>query len=95
MIRPEDQYLYPEFCWLQRFFQKHGIESEIVDAARLRYEHGQLLVDDRPIDLVYDRVVDFSLALASTRHCGQLIEASAVVVTPNPHVHALSRTSAT
>jgi hypothetical protein len=87
--RPEEQYLYPEFLLARRFFQKHGIESEIVDAARLRYEHGQLLIDDRPIDLVYNRVVDFSLALGEHEALRAAYANDAVVVTPNPHVHAL------
>jgi len=51
----------------QRFFQKRGVESEIVDAGHLRYERGQLLIEDRPIDLVYNRLVDFLSDLASIK----------------------------
>jgi glutathionylspermidine synthase len=55
--RPEEQYLYPEFTLAQRFFLKNGIEAVIADAESLRYERGQLLIDNTPIDLVYNRLV--------------------------------------
>ena len=87
--RPEEQYLYPEFLLAQRFFQKHGIESEIVDAGHLRYERGQLSIADRPIDLVYNRLVDFSLGLSEHEALRAAYLDDAVVVSPNPHVHAL------
>ena len=87
--RPEEQYLYPEFLLAQRFFQKHGVESEIVDAGHLRYERGQLLIEDRPIDLVYNRLVDFSLGLGEHQALRAAYLEDAVVVSPNPHVHAL------
>ena len=58
--RPEEQYLYPEFFLAQRLFLKHGIETVIADAEKLRYEPGQLLVGNEPIDLVYNRLVDFA-----------------------------------
>lgn len=87
--RPEEQYLYPEFLLAQRFFQKHGIESEIVDAGHLRFEAGQLWIADRPIDFVYNRLVDFSLGLAEHQALLTAYLDGAVVVSPNPHVHAL------
>jgi hypothetical protein len=87
--RPEEQYLYPEFVLAQRFFVKHGIEAVIADAGQLRYEQGRLIADGQPIDLVYNRLVDFSL----DHHGHEALRAAyfdnAVVVTPNPHVHAL------
>jgi hypothetical protein len=73
----------------QRFFQKHGVESEIVDAGHLRYERGQLLIEDWPIDLVYNRLVDFSLGLGEHQALRAAYLEDAVVVSPNPHVHAL------
>jgi hypothetical protein len=87
--RPADQYLYPEFLLAQRFFQKNGIDAVIVDGSQLRYQRGQLLAEGQPIDLVYNRLVDF--LLGNPEH-GDLRAAyldGAVVVTPNPRVHAL------
>jgi hypothetical protein len=87
--RPEEQYLYPEFVLAQRFFLKHGVEAVIADAGELRYERGQLLAESRPIDLVYNRLVDFAIERPEHAALRAAYVEDAVVVTPNPHVHAL------
>lgn len=87
--RPEEQYLYPEFVLAQRFFVKHGIEAVIADAGQLRYEQGRLTIDGQPIDLVYNRLVDFSLDRPGHEALRAAYLDNAVVVTPNPRVHAL------
>jgi hypothetical protein len=87
--RPEEQYLYPEFLLAQRFFVKHGIEAVIADAGQLRYAQGTLTIDGQPIDLVYNRLVDFSLDRPGHEALRAAYLDNAVVVTPNPHVHAL------
>jgi len=87
--RPEAQYLYPEFLLAQRFFAKHGMEAVIADAGELRFEQGELRFDDRTIDLVYNRLVDFALERPEHAALRAAYLADAVVLTPNPHVHAL------
>ncbi|MBK5198249.1 MAG: hypothetical protein JJE37_08200 [Methyloceanibacter sp.] len=87
--RPADQYLYPEFLLAQRFFQKNGIEATIADGRQLRYEHGRLLTEGQPVDLVYNRLVDFSFDDPEHQALRAAYLANAVVVTPNPRVHAL------
>jgi len=88
--RPEEQYLYPEFLLAQRFLAKHGVEAVIVDAGKLRFERGALIFDDgRPVDLVYNRLVDFALERPEHAALRAAYLADAVVVTPNPRVHAL------
>ncbi len=87
--RPAEQYLYPEFVLAQRFFQKNGIEAVIVDGSQLQYERGQLLAEGRPVDLVYNRLVDFSLGSPEHQDLHAAYLDGAVVVTPNPRVHAL------
>ena len=87
--RPEEQYLYPEFLLAQRLLAKHGMEALIADAGKLRFEQGGLLCDGRPIDLVYNRLVDFALERPEHAALRAAYLADAVVVTPNPHVHAL------
>jgi len=87
--QPEAQYLYPEFVLAQRLFQKHGIESVIADPRQLRYQGGQLSFQDQPIDLVYNRLVDFSLDLPEHQTLRAAYVGGEVVVTPSPHVHAL------
>lgn len=87
--RPAEQYLYPEFVLAQRFFRKNGIEAVIVDGSQLQYERGQLLAEGRPVDLVYNRLVDFSLGSPEHQDLHAAYLDGAVVITPNPRVHAL------
>jgi hypothetical protein len=87
--RPEEQYLYPEFILAQRFFLKHGIEAVVADAGTLRYEAGRLLVGNEPVDLVYNRLVDFAFEQPDHAALRAAYEDGVVVVTPNPRVHAL------
>jgi hypothetical protein len=86
---PETQYLYPEFILAQRFFQKHGIEAVVADPSQLRRDPGHLSIDGKPIDLVYNRLVDFSLDRPEHGALRAAYVENAVVVTPNPRVHAL------
>lgn len=86
---PQGQYLYPEFLLARQMLRRHGVEAVIVDAAELHYATGQLLADGAPVDLVYNRVVDFALARPEHRALSAAYESGAVVVTPNPHIHAL------
>jgi hypothetical protein len=87
--RPEQQYLYPEFVLAQKFFTKHGIEAVIVDARTLRYEPGRLLAGEASIDFVYNRLVDFAFESPDNSALHAAYESGAVVVSPNPRVHAL------
>lgn len=86
---PEQQYLYPELLIAKRFFEKHGVEAVIVDAGELTYAAGKLLAGGKPIDLVYNRLVDFSLSDPSHSALAAAYRDSAIVVTPNPRHHAL------
>ena len=87
--RPTEQYLYPEFVLARQLLQKHGIEAVIADANDLRYENGKLTLDGNEIDLVYNRLVDFALERPDHAALSAAYRDGAVVVTPNPHNHAL------
>lgn len=87
--RPEEQYLYPEFLLARRFFLKHDIDSVIADPGQLRYEGGRLSLGGQAIDLVYNRLVDFSLDRPEHAALRAAYLDDAVVATPNPRVHAL------
>ena len=86
---PDAQYLYPEFVLAQRLLQASGIDAVICDPTALSLENGKLRLGDQMIDMVYNRLVDF--ALSEPRHAalGEAYLKGAVVVTPNPHTHAL------
>lgn len=86
---PEAQYLYPEFLLARETFDRHGIDAVIADPAALRYAEGRLSADGEPVDLVYNRLVDFPLARPEHSALRAAYLDAAVVVTPNPRNHAL------
>jgi hypothetical protein len=86
---PAEQYLYPEFIIAQRLLQRHGYLAVIADGWQLVYEGGRLTIDGNMIDLVYNRLVDFSLQQPQHAALRAAYLADAVVVTPNPRHHAL------
>lgn len=86
---PETQFLYPEFQLAKALLEKRGIATIIADAAELSWDGATLTHRGRAIDFVYNRVVDF--AFDEPRHSAlrEAYLSGNVVVTPNPHVHAL------
>ncbi|MBX9590967.1 MAG: hypothetical protein K2X43_16890 [Hyphomonadaceae bacterium] len=86
---PESQYLYPEFLLARQTFIRHGIDAVVADGSQLRFSQDKLWVGEAPIDLVYNRLVDFSLERPQHSALREAYLAGAVVVTPNPRNHAL------
>jgi hypothetical protein len=86
---PQAQFLHPEFVLAQRLFERSGIDAVIVDPRDLRYSAGVLWADGEPVDLVYNRLVDFALDEPAHRMLRDAYLDGAVVVTPNPRNHAL------
>lgn len=87
--RPEQQYLYPEFRLAQQLLQKGGIDTVILSPAQLHYEAGVLYGNGQPIDLVYNRLVDFALQTPEHEALRLAWLNNGAVITPNPHTHAL------
>lgn len=85
---PEAQYLYPEFLLAQRLFEASGMVSLIADPEALSYDGRSLTCGGQPIDLIYNRLVDFDLSLPKHAAIRRAYEDGAVVLTPNPHNHA-------
>jgi hypothetical protein len=86
--RPEEQYLYPEFVLVRQMLAARSM-AVIADASHLRYEAGRLSIEGKLIDLVYNRVTDFTFDQPEHRALRAAYCDDAVVVTPNPHNHAL------
>ncbi|GFO82597.1 MAG: hypothetical protein A49_22240 [Methyloceanibacter sp.] len=86
---PEEQVLFPEFILAREAIARRGITSVIADAERLRYGDKTLTVEGEEIDLVYNRLTDFALEKSEHKALRQAYEDGAVVLTPNPHNHAL------
>jgi len=88
--QPEGQYLYPEFLLAQGVFERAGIAAYIADPAAL-YMRGDGLYlessgDSQKIDLVYNRLTDFSLHQHPALRQAYL--GGSVVLTPNPAHYA-------
>jgi len=87
--RPEEQYLYPEFLLFKRLFEHHGIDAVIADPSALQLRDGSLWHDQGPIDLVYNRLTDFTLHEPAYQVLREAYLERAVVLTPHPFAHAL------
>ena len=86
---PKQQFLYPEFVMAQRLFEKAGLTAVIADPSELELIDGKLQCQNQIIDLVYNRLTDFTLEQKENLALRQAFETNGVVVTPNPYHHAL------
>lgn len=86
---PAGQYLAPEFELFRQLFEAHGIAAVVADPAELQRDGDRLLYRGAVIDLVYNRLTDFSLDTAVNADLKAVFEADGVVVTPHPQAHAL------
>lgn len=88
--KPLEQYLYPEFLLAQRMLERAGIKALIADPVECEVRpdggDGGLYCQGRKVDLVYNRLTDFTLE----QHAALLAawRARQVVVTPHPEHHA-------
>ena len=93
---PEQQYLYPEFVRWQKLFEAQGIQTIVCGPeAVLCNSVGQLSHQGVAIDLLYNRLTDFSLDTAASGALTQCWQAQAsgvktgTLITPHPVAHAL------
>lgn len=86
---PKEQYLYAEFLLFQTLFQEQGVEAILVDPTELEYRQSRLYHQDLPIDLVYNRLTDFSLDAPEHAALLKAYLEDVVAITPNPYVYAL------
>jgi len=84
--RPETQYLYPEFLLAKEMFERSGIAAYIADPSEFQVRDDGLYLEGNKIDLVYNRLTDFSLKDYPALH--QAGREGRVVLTPNPAHHA-------
>lgn len=80
--QPESQYLYPEFLLVKAMFKRAGIDAYIVDPSSFQAREDGLYAGDQKIDLIYNRLTDFSLRQFPHIHAAW--EKQQVVLTPNP-----------
>jgi hypothetical protein len=83
--KPSEQYLYPEFILAQQLFEQAGIRAVIADPLELVVRTEGVYLQDQKIDLIYNRLTDFSL-----ENYPALLQAyrnNLVVLTPNPQAY--------
>jgi hypothetical protein len=86
---PAQQFLYPEFLLFRKLFEAAGWQAVICAPEELAREHGQLLAQGLPVDLVYNRLTDFALLEPAQARLREAWLAGECVVTPDPWHHAL------
>jgi hypothetical protein len=86
---PEQQYLYPEFVLFRQLFERHGIAATICTPEQLEWRDGALWHAGQRIDLVYNRLTDFTLSEPSSAALRAAWLADGAVITPHPQAYAL------
>jgi glutathione synthase/RimK-type ligase-like ATP-grasp enzyme len=86
---PSSQYLYPEFLLAAELFRRRGVEATICDPGELSFGSEGLQQAGKTVDLVYNRLTDFSLGEPAHAPLREAYLAAAAVVTPHPRAHAL------
>ena len=86
---PTGQFFHPEFELFRALFEAHGIAAAIVAPEALSLRADRLVADGAAIDLVYNRLTDFTLAAPTHRVLRAAYATGAAVVTPNPRAYAL------
>ncbi len=80
--QPEGQYLYPEFLLAKKLFESAGVASLIADPSALQAREDGLYCTGQRIDLIYNRLTDFSLRQHPSLRQAYLD--GHVVLTPDP-----------
>lgn len=83
---PEQQFLYPEFLLAQRMLERDGLAVYIVDPVALKAREDGFYFGSEKIDMVYNRLTDFSLQQFPALK--KAYENGLAVVTPHPHAYA-------
>ena len=86
---PKSQFMFLEFQLARQLLQARGIDTVILDPSELDYVDGKLTAHGKPIDMIYNRLVDFAFEEPDHALLKHAYLEGAVVVTPNPHVHAM------
>ncbi len=86
---PTQQFLYSEFILCRDIFIRNGLNAFIADPTELIWRDHALWYQEQKIDLVYNRLTDFSLADTKHESIKSAFESEDTVVTPNPTHHKI------
>ncbi len=84
---PQSQYLYPEFILAQQLFERAGITAVVADPAALQARADGLYCGEIRVDMVYNRLTDFSLQ--AYPHLLTACQQNQLVLTPHPRAYRL------
>src|SRR5229473_3534038 len=87
--QPEEQYLYPEFLLFRQMLNSRGVNTLIAAPQGLTLRGDGLWLKNQHIDMIYNRLTDFSLAQPAHQNLRQAYSNGQVVLTPHPRAHAL------
>lgn len=86
---PDAQYLFPEFLLYVELLRRHGIGAVICDPRQLQRHEGRITCSGEPVDMIYNRLTDFSLAQPQHELLRTAYLAGDVALSPHPRAHAL------
>lgn len=86
---PHAQYLAPEFRLFENLFRAHGLSAVVADPSEFELRDRRLWCRGAPVDLVYNRLTDFTLAQPAHAALRAAYVGGHVVLTPHPRAHAL------
>jgi hypothetical protein len=86
---PQAQYLYPEFVLFKELFSRNGLKALICAPEDLVVRDGQLMASGAVVDMVYNRLTDFSLEQAEHAQLRTAYLSGYVALSPHPRAHAL------
>jgi hypothetical protein len=84
---PQSQYFYPEFVLARQWLEAAGLQVFIADPGELRAAADGLYLGESRVDLIYNRLTDFSMA--QFPHLLAAYQQDMVVLTPHPHAYTL------
>ncbi len=87
--QPEEQYLYPEFLLFRQMLNCRGVNTLIAAPQGLTLRGDGLWLKNQHIDMIYNRLTDFSLAQPAHQNLRHAYSKGQVVLTPHPRAHAL------
>jgi hypothetical protein len=86
---PSEQYLWPEFQLYRQFFAQAGIQALIADPTELTIEGQALCCRGQKIDVVYNRLTDFSLREPENSVLAEAWRQGLALLVPDPPAHEL------
>jgi hypothetical protein len=86
---PQIQFLYPEMKVFAQLFRAAGIDAEIAAPEQLSYKQDGLYLNDRRVEMIYNRHCDFYLATAAMTLIREAWMKGNVCLSPNPRVYGL------